>query len=170
MEPMATRAGRTSREEKDAAAVRVFPPAVPLVTILAGLALDRLVPIDLGAALPAPTRYWLGGLIAGGAFLGLGLWSVLVMRRTGQSENPWKPTTEIVERGPYRLTRNPMYLQMVLICIGVAVGLANLWILVLTPACAWVLQTFAVLPEERYLERKFGAAYRAYKRRVRRWL
>jgi len=170
MEPMATRAGRTTQDERGAAAVRVFPPAVPLVTILAGLALDRLVPIELASVLPAPARYWLGGLIAGGAFLGLGLWSVLVMRRTGQSENPWKPTTEIVERGPYRLTRNPMYLQMVLICIGVAVGLANVWILVLTPLCAGVLQALAILPEERYLERTFGVAYRDYKRRVRRWL
>ena len=63
-----------------------------------------------------------------------------------------------------------MYLQMALICIGVAVTLTNVWILALTPICAWVLQRFAILPEESYLERKFGSAYLVYKSRVRRWL
>jgi protein-S-isoprenylcysteine O-methyltransferase Ste14 len=112
----------------------------------------------------------LGGAILAGAFMGLGAWSVIVMRRTGQTENPFKPTTEIVERGPFRITRNPMYLQMVLGCIGLAVLLWNLWILILTPLCALALHVGAVLPEEAYLERKFGDAYRDYKKRVRRWI
>ena len=63
-----------------------------------------------------------------------------------------------------------MYLQMVLACIGIAVALMNLWIQGLTPVCAWLLQRLAILPEELYLERKFGDAYLAYKGRVRRWL
>ena len=155
---------------RDTAAVRVFPPAVPLLTILAGIGVGRLWPIDLGLTLPTPARYWVGGLIAAGAFLGLGLWSVLILRRTGQTENPWQPTTEIVDVGPFRITRNPMYLQMVLICLGVGVMLMNAWILLLTPVCAWIVHRFAILPEEAHLERKFGAAYLAYKRRVRRWL
>jgi protein-S-isoprenylcysteine O-methyltransferase Ste14 len=141
-----------------------------LLTVLIGIGLDRLWPIDLGFELAAPERYWIGGLIVAGAVLGLGLWSVVLLRRTGQSENPWKPTTQIVETGPFRATRNPMYLQMVLACIGIAVTLMNVWILVLTPVCARLLQQLAILPEESYLERKFGATYLAYKRRVRRWL
>ena len=158
------------KHERDAAAVRVFPPAIPLVTVLAGVGLNRLWPIDVGFELPSPQRYWVGGLIVTGAVLGLGWRSVVQLRRTGQSENPWKPTTQIVERGPFRITRNPMYLQMVLACIGIAVALMNLWILGLTPVCAWLLQRLAILPEECYLERKFGDTYLAYKRRVRRWL
>jgi protein-S-isoprenylcysteine O-methyltransferase Ste14 len=157
-------------EPKDAAAVRVFPPGVPLLAILLGVGLQRVRPIDLGFALPAPGRYWVGGLIAAGAFFGLGGWSVLLFRRSGQDENPWKPTPRIVERGPFRITRNPMYLQMLLICVGFAVMLANVWILALTPLAGWVLQRFAILPEEAYLERKFGDSYLAYKRRVRRWI
>src|SRR5262247_3169668 len=128
-----------SHQEKDAAAVRVFPPVIPLLTILLGLALNRLWPISMGFALPKPERYWLGGLIVTGSILGLGAWSALLIRSTGQSENPWKPTTEIVERGPYSVTRNPLYLQMVLVCVGIAVMLTNWWILILTAVCAWML-------------------------------
>ncbi|HVS15975.1 MAG TPA: isoprenylcysteine carboxylmethyltransferase family protein [Thermoanaerobaculia bacterium] len=158
-------------ERQDAAAVRVFPPAVPLVTVLVGVALGRLWPFHrAGFEPPALARYWVGGLIAGGAVVGLGLWSVLLVRSSGQSENPWKPTTHIIERGPFRLTRNPMYLQMVLACVGCAILLWNVWILALTPLCAWVLQRFAIEPEEQYLERRFGDDYRDYKGRVRRWL
>jgi protein-S-isoprenylcysteine O-methyltransferase Ste14 len=124
------------KHERDAAAVRIFPPAIPLLTIIAGVGVNRLWPIEPGFELPAPGRYWVGGLIVAGAVLGLGWRSVVQLRRTGQSENPWKPTTEIVERGPFRFTRNPMYLQMVLVCIGIAVALTNVWILVLAPTSA----------------------------------
>ncbi len=157
-------------ELRDAAAVRVFPPAMPLLAILLGIGLNRLWPLELGFELSAPARYWIGGTILVGAILGLGFYSVILVRRTGQSENPWKPTTEIVNRGPFRFTRNPMYLQMVLGCIGFAIILTNIWILLLTPVAAWVLHRFAILPEEAYLERKFGEKYLSYKRRVRRWL
>ena len=154
----------------DAAAVRVFPPAVPLLTILIGAGLSWLWPIHLGFELPTPARYWIGGAIVVGAVLCLGFWAVMLFHRTGQDANPWKPTPEIVARGPYRITRNPMYLGMVLVCVGVAVILNDVWILVLTPICAWLLQRFAIRPEEAYLERKFGDSYLAYMRRVRRWL
>lgn len=161
--------GTRMAHDRDAAAVRIFPPAIPLATIGLGILLHQVRPLELAIA-PAPARHWIGGAIAVAALLGLGLWSVILMRRSGQSENPWKPTLRIVDTGPFRLTRNPMYLQMVLICIGVAIMLANGWILLLTPLCAWALQRFAILPEEAYLERKFGPAYTAYKDRVRRWL
>ncbi len=156
--------------KKDAAAVKVFPPLVPLLTVLAGVGLDYIWPIDPGFAPVSSVRYWVGGAIAVLAFLCLGLWSVVVFRRSGENENPWKPTAQIVERGPFRLTRNPMYLQMVLVCIGLAVVLWNVWILLLTPLCAWTLQRLAIIPEEAYLESKFGERYVAYKRRVRRWI
>jgi protein-S-isoprenylcysteine O-methyltransferase Ste14 len=155
-------------EQPDAAAVRVFPPAVPLLTILIGIGLNHFWPIDLG--FPKFARYAVGGVVVAGAFLALGFWSVVLFRRSGQSENPWKPTPQLVARGPFRFTRNPMYLQMILICLGVGVILGNIWILIISPFGAWVLQRFAILPEEAYLERKFGARYVAYKRRVRRWL
>jgi protein-S-isoprenylcysteine O-methyltransferase Ste14 len=158
------------KEPVDAAAVRVFPPAVPLLTILLGVGLNRVCPFKLKLKLSTLFRYGVGGAIIGIAVLGLGLYPVILLRRTGQSENPWTPTTEIVTRGPFRFTRNPLYLQMVFGCLGFAVMLRNMWILLLTPLAAWGLQLLAILPEEEYLERKFGESYRAYKGRVRRWL
>jgi protein-S-isoprenylcysteine O-methyltransferase Ste14 len=157
-------------EPRDAAAVRVFPPGVPLLTVLLGSVLNRLWPFKLEFKLSALARYWIGGTIITAAILGLGLYAVILLRRTGQSENPWKPTTEIVNRGPFRFTRNPMYLQMVLACIGFAIILRNMWILLLTPVGACVLHMFAILPEEAYLEGKFGERYKSYKRKVPRWL
>lgn len=157
-------------EPNDRAAVRVLPPAVPLIVILLGILLNRLWPLDVGFELPTPERYWLGALIVAGAIVALGLWPVILFKRSGEDPNPWKPTSQIVQSGPFRYSRNPMYLQLVLVCIGFALMLGNLWILLLTPSAAFVLQRYAILPEERYLEAKFGEEYLAYKRRVRRWI
>ncbi|MGI9293992.1 MAG: methyltransferase family protein [Pseudomonadales bacterium] len=155
---------------RDSAAVRMFPPAIPVLIIALGIGLNRIFPIESLVEIPIPFRYWLGGIIVACAMLGLGGWAVLIMRRDGQSENPWKPTFNIIDRGPFRLTRNPMYLQMVLVCLGVGIALMNWWLLLLTPLCGSLLHRLAIIPEEDYLERKFGDSYRKYKERVRRWL
>jgi protein-S-isoprenylcysteine O-methyltransferase Ste14 len=154
---------------RDAAAVRFPPPLIPLATILLGGLLDRVWPIDLGFELSMPIRYGIGGLVVTCA-LTLASWAIVHFRGSGQNEKPWTPTTAIVGAGPYRFTRNPMYLAMVLLCIGAATLLASAWILVLTPICALALWWFAIRPEETYLDEKFGEVYRAYKGRVRRWL
>jgi protein-S-isoprenylcysteine O-methyltransferase Ste14 len=156
--------------QKDAAKVRFFPPGIPLLIIAIGIGLNHIWPFNLANEVPKLLRYWLGGAIAGSALLGLGAWSVIIMRRSGQSENPWKPTNSIIERGPFRVTRNPMYLQMVIVCFGVAIVLMNGWLFILTPFCGWLLQQLAINPEERYLEQKFGNPYLDYKKRVPRWL
>ncbi len=161
---------KDQKDSKDSAAVRIFPPAIPLLVVALGIGLDRIFPIETLFEIPQPFRYWLGGIIVACAVLGLGGWSVLIMRRDGQSENPWKPTFNIIDRGPFRLTRNPMYLQMILVCFGIGIALMNWWLLMLTPFCGWLLQRLAIMPEEEYLERKFGDSYLAYKKRVRRWL
>ncbi len=158
----------TKSHAGDRARVRIFPPAAPLATILLGGGLQARWPFPLG--LPTPARYWLGGGLVAATVLVLGLPAVAAIRRSGQSENPWKPTLSIVDDGPFRLTRNPMYLMMVIVCVGAAVVNSNGWVLALTPLCALALRQLAILPEERYLEEKFGAAYLTYKRRVRRWI
>jgi protein-S-isoprenylcysteine O-methyltransferase Ste14 len=157
-------------ENQHAAAVKFPPPILPLVTIVIGHVLGRFVPILSAYDLPAPGRYWVGGLIAAAAVLILGVLPIQQFKRSGQDVTPWTPTPEIVVSGPYQFTRNPMYLMMVLFCVGFAVILSDVWILILTPVCAWLIFLLAIRHEEVYLEEKFGDSYRAYKNRVRRWI
>lgn len=158
-----------SGAKSDRADVRILPPGVPLIAVLLGVVLNRFWPV-IAFDLPAPARYWIGGAILAVSIGVLILWPVALFRASGESEKPWKPTHHIVKDGPYRFTRNPMYLQMVIGCLAFAILLSNLWILLLTPACAYALQKLAIVPEEVYLEEKFGASYRDYKSTVRRWL
>ncbi len=157
-------------KKENGAKVRFPPPVLPIFTIIGGHYLSVYLPLVTGFDLPTPARYWIGGLIAASALLVLGLWPVVLFHKTGQSELPWTPTTEIIIKGPYHFTRNPMYLMMVLQCIGFAILLSDAWTALLTPVCALLLYLIAIRPEEAYLEGKFGDSYRAYKQKVRRWI
>ena len=81
-----------------------------------------------------------------------------------------RPTTSLVFTGPYRWTRNPMYLAMLLLYIGIALLFDIVWALVLTPLVMLLVVRLVIRREERYLEGKFGEEYRQYKGRVRRWI
>ncbi len=157
-------------ENQHAAAVKFPPPILPIVTIVAGHILGRFMPVLSEYDLPTPARYWIGGLIAVAAVLILVVWPARQFQQSGQDPKPWTPTPEMVVHGPYKFTRNPMYLGMLLFCIGFAIILSDLWILILTPVCGWLNYYFAIRHEEAYLEEKFGDAYRAYQAGVRRWI
>jgi protein-S-isoprenylcysteine O-methyltransferase Ste14 len=91
-------------------------------------------------------------------------------QRKGTAVEPWKPTTAIVTTGPYRLTRNPAYLGMALVYIGIALLADALWVLVPLPVVLLIIDRMVIAREERYLERKFGQEYVDYKVRARRWI
>ena len=156
-------------ESKDAANVRFFPPGIPLIAILAGLILEWQFPLSAHYPIHAPLRVFVGIALAVLSVLGLGFWSVRLFRKGGQSENPWKPTTHIETNGPFRFSRNPMYLQMVLVCMGVSIALGNFWIMGLVPCVIVALHFLVIRHEEAYLETKFGDEYLEYKNSVRRW-
>ncbi len=157
-------------ENEHAAAVKFPPPILPIGTIVAGHVLGRFLPIFPGSDLPTPERYWIGGLIAVAAVLVLIVWPARQFQQSGQDPKPWTPTPEIVVAGPYRFTRNPMYLGMLVFCIGFAIILSDVWIVILTPVCGWLIYHLAIRHEEAYLEEKFGESYRVYKTTVRRWI
>ncbi|HEY2745533.1 MAG TPA: isoprenylcysteine carboxylmethyltransferase family protein [Polyangia bacterium] len=83
---------------------------------------------------------------------------------------PWTPKTVLVAEGAYRFTRNPMYVAMFILQIAIGCAVGDLWIVLLAPAFLMTVHYTAVLGEEAYLEEKFGDEYRAFKRRVRRYL
>lgn len=93
-----------------------------------------------------------------------------MFRRARTSPLPIKPTLVLVTNGPYRFSRNPMYLSLVLLYFGLALWLDIFWALVLVPIVIILVQYLAIMREERYLERKFGQQYLYYKACVRRWL
>jgi protein-S-isoprenylcysteine O-methyltransferase Ste14 len=149
------------------AEVHFPPPLVFLGFTLLGVALRHTV-----GPIPFPATF--GARLLGVLVLLLGVGTVLSARtlfgRSGQSPIPWKPTPELIVRGPYRFTRNPMYVGITTVQAGLGVALGNVWISVLAPIALVTVHFIAVLPEERYLAEKFGASYREYRAKVRRYL
>jgi protein-S-isoprenylcysteine O-methyltransferase Ste14 len=154
-------------DTSDTANVIIRPPLAWAVAALAGLALHWLMPWRfIPAAVPA---VWLGATVFALA-LALFAWAIATITRAGSNVPTNRPTMALVDTGPYRFTRNPIYLAMVLGLIGLGVASDGLWLL-LTPALfALVIHYGVIAREEAYLERKFGDDYRGYRARVRRWL
>ena len=151
----------------DSAQVVIHPPLAWGLALIAGLGVNWLVPLPfLPADLPVG---WLGAAV----FVlapALGVSAVLTMTKAGSNVPTNRPTTTIVENGPYRFTRNPIYLGMFLGQIGLAIAFNSLWVLMMLVPFAFVIHYGVVAREEAYLGRKFGDAYRGYCSRVRRWL
>jgi protein-S-isoprenylcysteine O-methyltransferase Ste14 len=155
-------------QERDGAAVRFPPPFVYLGAVVLGGLLHVLVspwPLGLptGLRIVVAAAIAVAGLIVGGSALGL-------FRRTGQDVKPWESTPEIISTGIYRYTRNPMYVGMALLQLGIGIGWGNGWIVALLPLVLVLIYGIAIRHEEAYLERKFGDVYLTYKRSVRRWI
>ena len=104
------------------------------------------------------------------AGLALIAWAFVFHRRTEQDPDPREPSPELIGGGPYRWTRNPMYVGMALIQAGAGLALGNAWILILLAPTLWINQRYVIEREEAYLSRRFGAPYDAYRAAVRRWL
>src|SRR6266700_6698843 len=154
-------------DRADAAQVIIRPPLAWGLAVIAGLALNWLVPLPfLPADLPAG---WLGAMVFVLA-LALVAWAIITITRAGSNVPTNLPTTTIVESGPYRFTRNPIYLGMFLGLMGLAIAFDNLWLMIMLVPFALVIRYAVVAREEAYLERKFGDVYRGYCVRVRRWL
>ena len=151
----------------DNANTLIRPPIALLLALAAGLALNWFYPLPFVPA--GALHVWIGAAIFA---LGLALaaWAIVTFRAAGTRVETYKPTTAIVEGGPYRLTRNPIYSGMFAGLTGLAVAFNSLWLLAALAAFIAIIRFGVVAREEAYLERKFGDAYRAYKSRVRRWL
>ena len=154
-------------ETIDRSNVVIHPPFAWALALVAGLGVGWLSPLQfVPTAVP---RAWVGGGLFAVGFV-LAIWAIVTIRKAGTRVETNKPTTTIVANGPYRFTRNPIYIGMFLGQIGLAIGLDNLWVLATLVPFYLVIRYGVIAREETYLERKFGAVYLGYKSRVRRWM
>lgn len=142
------------------------PPLIYLGALGIGFGLDAVVgtgSLPSAAAIPVGSAL----IIAGSGLLGS---FAQAFRGAHTPIDPYTPSTAIVTTGPYRLTRNPAYLGMALTSAGIAIVANAPWALAPLPIAIAIIDRGVIAREERYLQRKFGARYADYKRRVRRWL
>ena len=151
---------------KDTSGVIAPPPVIYLAFLLIGFGADALWP---AAVLPQGPRYAAGAApIALG--LALGFAAVRQFRRHDTSFKPHEPSTALITGGPYRYSRNPIYLALGLLYAGIGIAADGPWTLALLVPLLVVLHYGVIIREERYLERKFADDYRRYKSTTRRWL
>lgn len=143
------------------------PPLLVGGALIAGLLLDRALPLRLSRLKEARGTLGLGLLISAVA---LGGWAAVTLKRAGTNVVPHKPSTALTVDGPFAQSRNPIYTAMLAAYLGVAAWIGSLGALILLAPLAVALNRGVVAREEIYLERLFGDAYRAYRAAVPRWL
>jgi len=148
--------------------LKIPPPAYMLIFATLMWLLNKYVPI-IHWILPPGNK--IGLLAIAGAFL-MDLSSLILFFRKHTTPNPFKPdnASHLVTSGMYRITRNPMYLGLLIILSGWAVYLGSVTPFLLLPLFVWVINVEQIFPEEEILEKKFGQQYRDYKEKVRRWI
>ncbi len=154
------------RNQRDNPGVIAPPPLIYLGFLGGGLLLDYVLPVAL---VPDGAQYAAGfALIA----VGLVMFALAVREffKAGTSVETRKPTTAIVTGGPFRFSRNPIYVALSLVYAGIGFAVDSAWVLALLVPALIVMRYGVVSREERYLERKFGEAYLRYKASVRRWV
>ncbi len=154
---------------EDGADVAIKPPFLFLGAFALGCLLSLIIPI--GPRLASPNG---SALAVGLTFVVLGFalasLSARAFHRAGTEVVPGRPATTLVTTGPYKITRNPIYIGMVLVYFGLALIMTSIWVLLLLIPVLMILQQGVVLQEETYLKRRFGQAYRKYQAHVPRWL
>jgi protein-S-isoprenylcysteine O-methyltransferase Ste14 len=148
------------------------PGVIALPPFLYGGAFLLVVIARLIAPLPITT--WAiavpSGLLVSAAAIGIARWGRLTMQAAGTNINPGLPAKAIVTAGPFRYSRNPLYVALTLLYIGLTLVANTWWGLVVLVPLLLTMHVGVVLREERYLDRKFGDSYREYRSRVRRFV
>jgi protein-S-isoprenylcysteine O-methyltransferase Ste14 len=152
--------------DPDTAKIVMFPPVLVGGAMVLGFVLDWLYPIPL---LSPGLAHGLSGLLALFSIM-LAFSAQRVMSRAGTSVRPDRPTTAVVTDGPYRWTRNPIYIAELGIYVAVALWINGLAPVILFPVLVVALDWGVVRREEAYLSEKFGEPYRTYLTQVRRWI
>jgi len=151
---------------EETSGVTLRPPFVYLASILLGVLLQRLWPIG---GVPQNARLVFGIPLLIGS-VGMFGWAVGALRRAGTGIRSFEPTTALVTTGPYRDSRNPIYLASTLFQTAIGIVVNTAWVLGLLIPTVALIVTQVIAREERYLGRRVGAPYLQYKASVRRWI
>jgi protein-S-isoprenylcysteine O-methyltransferase Ste14 len=154
-------------DNADAPSVVIHPPIAMGVALVICLGLGWIYPLPIPLAVVP--RFLIGAAFFAAAVL-LMIWSGKVFRNAHTEVNITRPATTIVDTGPYRFSRNPIYVGMFAGLIALALFFGSFWPLVALVILYFVIRFGVVAREESYLERKFGPVYLGYKVQVRRWL
>ena len=156
---------RLMRTSTDSPGVHFPPPLFYAGAVIAGWLLDRRWSLPINV----PWQTVIGWVFVAG-WAALAASAIGLFGRKQTSMITFRPASTLVTSGPYALTRNPMYVSLALLTIAFALFLNTWWIVLLLVPTLLIVQQRVIMPEERYLRRRFGAEYEAYTRRVRRWL
>ena len=154
------------RESADSPGVRFPPPLIYAAAVITGLFLERRWSLPIGGGTVRTALAW----VLFGGFLFLMGSSVGIFRRKRTSFLPFRPATTLVIAGPYRYTRNPMYVAAALLVVAFGLGLNTWWPIILLVPVLGIIRRYVIDREERYMQRRFGDEYDAYAQQVRRWL
>jgi protein-S-isoprenylcysteine O-methyltransferase Ste14 len=143
---------------------------IPTPIWLIGLIVVALL-VDWALQLPAILQHRPAGVVLIVLGLGISAWARLTFKKQNAEIFPWSEThSTLIASGPFRFSRNPMYLGLLVVGVGAAL-VAGTWLLWLVPVLLFVLDNFVIIPfEERSVEHTFGDAFRTYRARVRRWI
>ena len=146
--------------------VRLLPPVVYFGPFSLMWALHWWRPWTI----PGGTAMTVAGMVLVLIGVALTFWSVTALRRAHTTVIPWEQVSAMVTTGPFRFSRNPIYLADAVAYLGATLIIHSWWPLVALPGVLWMMRHKVIDREERYLAERFGDAYRDYQRRVRRWL
>jgi protein-S-isoprenylcysteine O-methyltransferase Ste14 len=164
---LSTRGDDQMNSKNDHAQIVLNPFLVYFLLALCAVLLQRFYPLP--AVLPGQVpRMIVAAIMSINLMIGLAAVRSMLTART--SLNPHRPTTALILSGPFRFTRNPLYLGLTVFYVGLMLVFELTWGLLLLPFVIWLITIWVIVPEEKYLEQKFGADYLDYKSRVRRWI
>ncbi len=145
--------------------IPVKPPLIYLLSIVTGLVIQIIFPVKI-----LPSLAIVLGLVLIAVGLALNVWSDRLFGEANTAVNPDITPTTLVTSGVYQYTRNPMYLGLTLLQIGIGLALNNIWLLLILVPTLFIMTTQVIQREETFLKAEFGQAYLEYKAKVRRWL
>jgi len=149
----------------------IFPPPLILLTFLAaGSLLQFIFPLSLLAPFSVGSLQFYGGLAIMLSGIGLAIWGVRTFSKAGTNVATHQAALLVVVGGPYKFTRNPMYMGMQILLVGVGIMFSSEWFLLLWPVFFIILRFGVVAREERYMKDKFGEQYVALLNNTRRWI